>query len=468
VTAHDDTTEVAPKAPRRRPEGAPERTGLVVVHAPADPALLGAFLPVAPAAELGRRAESGFLFQRPGIDAPAPPLTNPQVSRRHLALSALSGGRLSVENHGRLPLRLMGERVTQGIVSPGDLVEIEDQMLFLCARRPGPLPVALEPAATAFPFGRPDASGLVGESPALWGLRGVLAFVAPRPGHVLVIGPSGAGKELVAGALHRLSGRSSRPFLARNAATIPGTLIDAELFGHARNYPNAGMAERPGLVGEADGGTLFLDEIGELPEALQAHLLRLMDAGEYQRLGEARPRRADLRVIAATHRPREALKPDVLARFRHVVEVPPLRERRDDLPLLVRHLLLKAARDDARLAGRFLAETADGPEPRVSAALIEAVLRHPLPLQVRELDALLWRALARSGGAVVDLPPDEPVPVEPDARSAVAFTDPQTLSAEALRAALIEHAGVQERVWRALGLQSRYVLRRLLTKHGIE
>jgi hypothetical protein len=241
---------------------------------------------------------------------------------------------------------------------------------------------------------------------------------------------------------------------------------DAELFGHARNYPNAGMPERAGLVGEADTGTLFLDEIGELPEALQAHLLRLMDAGEYQRLGEPRSRRADVRIIAATNRPREHLKADFLARFRHVIEVPPLRERREDLPLLVRHLLRKATKDDPRLFARFMADTPEGPEPRVSADLIEAILRHPLTLQVRELDALLWRALAQSTGDTVDLSPAEALPVEPAAPGT--YTDPADVTPEALRAALAEHGGVQEKVWRGLGLQSRYVLRRLLKKHDLE
>lgn len=462
-----DTTEVAAPARRRAGRDAPALfPGLVVVWAPQDPAALGAFVPAAPQGVLGRSADCRLLRQRPGVDTPAPPLTSPHISRRHLLLGALSGGRLSVENAGRAALRINGDRVAQGTVGPGDLVEIEGQMLLMCVQRPCPLPTPLDALALDARWGATDACGLVGESPALWALRGTLAFVAPRPGHVLVLGQSGSGKELVAGAVHRLSTRAARPFVARNAATIPNTLMDAELFGHARNYPNAGMPERAGLVGEADTGTLFLDEIGELPEALQAHLLRLMDAGEYQRLGEPRSRRADVRIIAATNRPREHLKADFLARFRHVVEVPPLRERREDLPLLVRHLLRKATQDDARLFTRFMEATPDGPEPRVSADLIEAILRHPLTLQVRELDALLWRALAQSLGDTVDLSPSEALPVEPAPPGT--FTDPAGVTPEALRAALTEHGGVQEKVWRGLGLQSRYVLRRLLKKYGID
>ena len=117
----------------------------------------------------------------------------------------------------------------------------------------------------------------------------------------MLLGETGTGKELAARAVHRFSTRADRPLVARNAATMPAGLIDAELFGNARNYPNPGMAERPGLVGQADGGFLFLDEIGELPSELQAHLLRVLDAGgEYQRLGESRVRRSDFRLLAAT------------------------------------------------------------------------------------------------------------------------------------------------------------------------
>ena len=133
--------------------------------------------------------------------------------------------------------------------------------------------------------------------------------------------------------------------MSRNgSATLPAGLIDAELFGNVANYPNAGMAERPGLIGEADGSTLFLDEIGELPDALQTHLLRVLDdGGEYQRLGDARRRHADLRLIAATNRPVRQLKHDLAARLRLRVHLPGLNERPEDVPLLARFLLQRAA-----------------------------------------------------------------------------------------------------------------------------
>ncbi len=129
--------------------------------------------------------------------------------------------------------------------------------------------------------------------------------------------------------------------------------MDAELFGHAKNYPNQGSPERRGLVGEADGGTLFLDEFAELPASLQAHLLRVLDDGEYHRLGDARARRADLRLIAATNRPEQSLKHDVLARLKARIAVPDFDARREDIPLLVAHLLRRQAAGAPALLERF-------------------------------------------------------------------------------------------------------------------
>src|SRR5262249_4513267 len=151
-------------------------------------------------------------------------------------------------------------------------------------------------------FGAPDPHGILGESPAAWALREHLSLAAHSGQHILLLGQSGTGKELAARAIHALSPRRDKPFIARNAATFPEGLVDAELFGTAKGYPNAGSPERPGLIAEADGGTLFLDEIGELPAHLSSHLLRVLDrGGEYQRLGESRVRRSDLRVVAATN-----------------------------------------------------------------------------------------------------------------------------------------------------------------------
>ena len=455
--------ESPPRSGRGRGPGV--RTALVLCWSAEEPDRMGEVLIAPTELSVFGRGEAGegrvgLVRQRPGRNEPTAALRSRKVSRQQLRLQALGAGRIQVENVGRAPLRIRGEPVPQGVVGPGDIVEVEGQLLFYCVERPAVLP-ALRHRVDVQPFGEPDASGIVGEGPAVWLLRDRIGFVAPRRGHVLVLGSSGTGKELVARAIHGLSERASGGLVSRNAATIPATLIDAELFGNARNYPNPGMAERRGLVGEADGATLFLDEIGELPPALQAHLLRLMDRGEYQRLGESIVRRADIRLVGATNRDPEDLKADFGARFRHVIHVPDLDARRADLPLLVRHLLRRATSDDRDLAERFL--DADG-APRVSARLMRSILGHPLDLQIRELDTLLWRCLGESPGEAVDATPDLLDVKLPQSEPA---TDPGSLSAEEVQACLDKHGGRQSKVWRELGLQNRYVLRRLIQKYGL-
>jgi len=279
---------------------------------------------------------------------------------------------------------------------------------------------------------------------------------------VLLLGESGSGKELVARALHKRSARGRRSMVCRNAATFPEALIDAEVFGNAKNYPNPGTPDRKGLVGEADGSTLFLDEIGELPEHLQAHLLRVLDEGEYQRLGEARARTADLRLIAATNRPVGRLKHDFLARFPLRLTLPPLRDRVEDIPLLALHLLRQIAGADRDLAVRFFDDGVGGPVPRVSLELVEGLIAHNFPANVRELEHVLWSALLTSPGRTLRLTSE--VGGQLLAPSAGERTEPVDITPEALRDSLRRHGGVQARVWRELGLKNRWALRRLIRK----
>jgi len=265
-------------------------------------------------------------------------------------------------------------------------------------------------------------------------------------------------KELAARSIHGLSSRGDKPIVARNAATFPAGLVDAELFGNAKNYPHSGSPERPGLVGEADGTTLFLDELGELPEELQARLLRVLDRnGEYQRLGESRARTSDLRVVAATNRPLDSLKHDVLARFGARVELPPLAERREDIPLLVEYVLARFRREASDVTGRFFQSDHAQLDPR----LIEALLRHEYTHHLRELERLLWLAVSTSRESFIALTPD----VEAELRTHVR-TDKTEPTADAIRDALAK-GGVTDAA-RKLGLTSRYALYRLMKKHGIE
>jgi DNA-binding NtrC family response regulator len=485
----DQTTTDVTRSERGTEEGESESFALVVVACVASPARVGEAILIDPAwgdalRFFGRGTVPGdgtsalLCRPRPGSNEPTGPLEDSFVSRKHLALGWHTDG-VRVENHGRLGILAGGERVTRAVVRAGETLEIDRQVIFRCVRRAREMPPLRERHAV-HAFGAADAFGFVGESEAAWELRERVAFAAERDGHVLLLGESGTGKELIAKALHLRSSRARKKLVARNAATLPAGLIDAELFGNAANYPNAGMPERPGLIGEADGSTLFLDEIAELSDGLQTHLLRVLDdGGEYQRLGDARHRQVDLRLVGATNRPVTELKHDLAARFRLRVYLPSLNARPEDVPLLARHLLKRAAARDPALGARFLEgwDGRDG-EPRISIALARELVTRTWRTHVRELDAILWASLMSSKGNAAELtdearrelslPAGDPSPSTPPPRRSLSVPPRAELTAEAVRAAMAKHEGVKERVWRDLGLPSRFSLRRLLKKHGIE
>ncbi len=417
---------------------------------------------------LGRGERDGderrltFARARPSSFEPQPGLASPRVSRVQLAVGARGDERIALENVGRLRMMLNGVDTTRDIASVGDVIELGSQLVLrVVQRRVAPS----RSSAPTFPFGDADPHGIVGESEAAWALREAIAFVARRPGHVLVTGPSGTGKELVARAIHASSSRATLPLMARNAATFPDSLIDAELFGNAKNYPNAGMPERPGLVGDADGTTLFLDEIGELPLPMQAHFLRVLDAGEYVRLGETRPRRADLRLVAATNRAPESLKHDLLARFALRVAVVGLDDRRDDVPLLLRHRLRAIAASEPDVARRFADRVRGAFEVRVAPQMVLSLLRRRYTTHVRELEALVWRAIAASRGDTIVLAPEDEAEDAP--REPTSSTPGSELSPAQIQASLDAHNGAIEETWRALGLSSRHVLARYIKRHAL-
>jgi len=438
---------------------------LVVLWCREQPHRVGELVLVTGPTTLGREGGDGraaLVRQRPGRSEVRPPLQGRRISRRQLELEPTARG-LGVRNVGRCPMRVDDVEAQAAEVVPGQVVEIRHQVLFLCTRRTPTL--APCPALALHPFGGADAHGLVGESPAAWTLRERIAFASPRDAHVLVTGPSGTGKELVARAIHAHSERAERDLVARSAATLPVSLVDAELFGNLRNYPNPGMRARPGLVGQADGGTLFLDEIGELAAESQSHLLRVLDQGEYHRLGEARARRAALRLIAATNRPLDALRPELLGRLILRVATPPLQDRREDVPLLAAHLLAAAMRDPD-LRERFCEP--DG-AARLGTDLLGRLVRHDYRLHVRELDALLWMALGTSPGRYLALTPEVERQLEarPGPAEDAPARDPDQLGDDELRQALERSGGSVSRAAAALGLSSRFVLYRLLKKRGI-
>jgi transcriptional regulator with AAA-type ATPase domain len=412
-----------------------------------------------------------FFRQRPQTLLEAGPLDGQAISRRQLVLRRFAAG-IEVEQVGRCALLVNGAPVERAAVTVGDTVLLRGQLLLYCCARPKKVPAARYfPEGAWGPFGEPDALGMLGESPAMWRLRDRLAFAAKSGSHVLLRGESGTGKELAARAIHQLSARAGKPMVSRNAATFPSGLIDAELFGNVKNYPNPGMPDRPGLIGQAHGGTLFLDEIGELPQEMQAHLLRVLDeSGEYQRLGEASARKSDLRLVGATNRPPESLKHDLLARLTVRVELDSLASRCEDIPLLVRHLVLRAATRSPEVGARFVTEVKGRPEARVDAALVGALLRRTFATNVRELDALLWNAMGESHSDTIALTAEAaaspPAPGrEAGVARAAAAREP---TVDEIRACVKRENGNVKKAAAALGLPSRYALYRLMTKHGID
>ncbi|HEU4733143.1 MAG TPA: sigma 54-interacting transcriptional regulator [Kofleriaceae bacterium] len=463
---------------RTGPRESPEVLALVLAWSREEPSRAGEVALITSEQILGRGPQrpedllprTELIQQRPGTNTTMPPLDSLHVSRAQLRLLPMASS-LLISSIGLCPLRVNGERVVRAEVRAGDIVQLEHELVFLVARRPERMP-ALRSARLEdeLAFGAADRFGFVGETPAAWALRDRLAFVARAEGHVLVRGASGTGKELCAAAIHGLSSRGARAMVARNAATFPDGLVDAELFGNARNYPNPGVAERDGLIGEADGTTLFLDEIGELPQALQAHLLRVLDRkGEYQRLGESRVRSADLRVVAATNRAVSELKHDFAARFTLEVEIPPLSARAADVPLLVRHVLLRAADGNEEVRRRFFEPRGDAIEPRVDPGLIDRLLRHELRTNTRELVQLLWQALAESSGDVIELTPGvaQRLAHSPPG-SAAGATPSGEIDRAQIEAALAAANGNVTRAARALGLKNRFVLYRLMKKVGVD
>jgi transcriptional regulator with GAF, ATPase, and Fis domain len=244
----------------------------------------------------------------------------------------------------------------------------------------GPIAVA-RTAARGLPSPLPE---MVGENPAMLELARMIRLVAPRSAAVLIEGETGTGKEVVAKAVHRLSTRASKAFVVLNCAAIPEALLEAELFGHARGAFTGAVQSRTGRIETADGGTLFLDEIGEMPLALQAKMLRFLECGELQRVGDNDVVRVDVRVIAATHQHLEqraeekTFRLDLYHRLAvFPLQVPALRERLDDLPLLVEYFLDRMSRNT--------------PRKGITPSAMELLRLHSWPGNVRELMHVLER-----------------------------------------------------------------------------
>jgi transcriptional regulator with PAS, ATPase and Fis domain len=309
---------------------------------------------------------------------------------------------------------------------------------------------------------------LMGESRVWLDVVRALPRVAASGLPVLVVGETGSGKELIARAVHALSPRCRQGFVAHNCGATPDSLIENELFGHARGAFTGAVADRGGLFESAEGGTLFLDEIGDASALLQMKLLRVLQEGEARRVGETRVRRVDVRVVSATHRSLDegcaggSFRADLFFRLNAVrLRLPPLRERGEDVLILARHFLARAA---ARLGE---------PAPRIADALAAWLLRYPWPGNVRELQNGCAYAVAVAG-ARAEVGPEhwpEPAPLAAVAPRVTApdgglHAETRALEERRLREALERARWNKSRAARALGL-SRQGLYKKILRYGL-
>jgi two-component system, NtrC family, response regulator PilR len=237
---------------------------------------------------------------------------------------------------------------------------------------------------------------VVGYSKPMQAVRDLILRAAPTDSTVLIQGESGVGKELIAQALHRGSPRVTKPFIAVNCGALTETLLESELFGHAKGAFTGAVSEKTGLVKVSDKGTLFLDEVSEMSPQLQVKVLRLLEEKEFKPVGSVQTDHVDVRFVTATNKDLEEairkneFRKDLFYRLNVIpIHVPPLRDRRDDIPLLAEYFLAKYTKDMKRLGKRF--------EPAVK----DAMMRHPWPGNIRELENAVQRAIALSEGDII-------------------------------------------------------------------
>jgi formate hydrogenlyase transcriptional activator len=255
---------------------------------------------------------------------------------------------------------------------------------------------------------RAEFGAIIGDSPALKTALDFVSVVAPTDSGVLLLGETGTGKELIARAIHNLSGRRARAFVKLNCAAIPLGLLESELFGHEKGAFTGAIAQKTGRFELANDGTLFLDEVGDIPLELQAKLLRVLQEQEFERLGSNRTHKVDVRVIAATHRDLASMvkqltfREDLYYRLKvFPIQIPPLRHRADDIPQLVRHFVSIHAKRMNKNIDQIPTET------------MESLVRYRWPGNIRELQNFVERAVILSPHAVLRAPVGELEPFQP-------------------------------------------------------
>jgi len=304
------------------------------------------------------------------------------------------------------------------------------------------------------------APPLIAKSPAMKPVIDLIERTAPSDANVLITGENGTGKGLVAQAIHALSPRAPRPMVTVNAGGVSETVFESELFGHVRGAFTDARADRVGRFELAEGGTLFLDEIANVPMSQQAKLLRVIATGEFERLGSSRTRRVDVRILSATNAPIDAevaagrFRQDLLFRLNTIeIALPPLRDRRDDIPALALHFLEQHSRRYRKRLSGF-----DSPA-------MDALLRHPWPGNVRELEHAVERSVLMAGGPTVATG-DLGLRRSQDGAQSLENMGLEDVEAFLIRKAVSRYGSVTEAA-KALGL-SRSALYRRLERYNIE
>jgi transcriptional regulator with GAF, ATPase, and Fis domain len=431
--------------------------------------LLAAEVPsVLPAVELvvldgfdrGARARVGPGGARIGTGAAAHlRLRDPTVSRIHCELRLRPRGVRVVDAHSTNGTWVDAMRVRDVELSAGARLRLGGTTVEVIFGQSG----------LQVPISSRDHLGeLLGASVEMRRIYAILERVAPTEATVLVQGETGTGKEVVARTVHALSARRERAFVAVDCGAIAASLIESELFGHARGAFSGAVADRRGLFEEADGGTLFLDEVGELPLGLQAKLLRVLETREVRRVGANQPRRVDVRLVAATNRSlaqgvnEGAFREDLYYRLAVVdVHVPPLRARRDDVPLLA----------------QFFYERFRGAPGPVPPDLLSELLTRSWPGNVRELRNVIERSVSlrwQEGEATAPSPADAPLPPGVEAliphdlplkEARQVYTD--RFESLYLRALLQRTQGNVTRAAERAGVNRRH-LQRMLSRLGVK
>ena len=394
---------------------------------------------------LGR--PSTDIFVEPGPDAPSPIET---AIRKNTVYRGLEG-RLRDSEGGIVPIRanyaaLRDER--EAVV--GGLVTFQDMTLV------HQLNQAIR--------GRYTCRDMIGKSPPMQKIFAMIPAVAASDATVLIQGATGTGKDILAKILHDAGPRASKPWVKVNCAAIPDSLIESEIFGYVKGAFTGADRDKPGRFQEADGGTIFLDEIGDLPLSLQAKLLRVLEEQEFYPLGSRRTQRVNVRIISATNRRLEQLVKDGLFRedlFYRLkvlrIELPALEERRDDLPLLIRHVMRK------------LCAAQGAPPPAISDQAMAILLNYKYPGNVRELENIIEHALILCGTGPIrkchlpeDLLAPLPAPVCPPSGQKAPPAD----EAGQIAATLAKYYGHRGRTARSLGMD-RTTLWRKIKRYGL-